>query len=105
LSRSNIVAILFAAAGLAYYMIATATIPWVGLGVGVTFALYGLLRKPMTTVGILFYVTPTLQFLCGVLVLGEAFSFDKLVAFIGIWTGIAIFCYSLIAGKGSAKSA
>lgn len=54
---------------------------------------------PMTTVGILFYVTPTLQFLCGVIILGEAFDLDKLIGFIGIWLGLAIFSYSLLTGR------
>jgi chloramphenicol-sensitive protein RarD len=167
LGRANVVAIGFAAAGVAYYVIATAIMPWVGLAVGISFAGYGLLRKrmitnavpglfieillllpftlaallwlhrqgmaaflhqetttdwllilggpitvlplafftagtrmlPMTTVGILFYVTPTLQFLCGVLVLGEAFDFDKLIAFAGIWIGLAIFTYGLLTNR------
>ncbi len=51
---------------------------------------------PMSTVGILFYVTPTLQFLSGVLILGEAFDSDRLLGFAGIWTGLAIFTFSLI---------
>jgi chloramphenicol-sensitive protein RarD len=51
---------------------------------------------PMTTVGILFYVTPSLQFLSGIFVLGEAFDLDKLIAFTGIWIGLAIFSYSLL---------
>jgi chloramphenicol-sensitive protein RarD len=51
---------------------------------------------PMTTVGILFYVTPSLQFLSGIFVLDEAFNFDKLIAFGGIWIGLAIFSYSLL---------
>jgi len=51
---------------------------------------------PMTTVGILFYVTPSLQFLTGIFVLGEAFDLHKLIAFAGIWTGLAIFSYSLL---------
>jgi chloramphenicol-sensitive protein RarD len=51
---------------------------------------------PMTTVGILFYVTPSLQFLSGIFVLGEAFNLDKLIAFGGIWIGLAIFSYSLL---------
>ena len=54
---------------------------------------------PMTTVGILFYVTPSLQFVSGVLILGEAFSVDKLVGFIGIWIGLAIFSFSLLGKK------
>ncbi len=51
---------------------------------------------PMSTVGILFYVTPTLQFLSGVLLLGEAFDSNRLLGFAGIWIGLAIFTYSLI---------
>ena len=54
---------------------------------------------PMTTVGILFYVTPSLQFLSGILLLGEALSTNKLIAFAGIWTGLAIFTYSLLTSK------
>ena len=164
LTRLNITAIMFAAAGVAYYVFTTATIPWIGLAVGLTFAAYGLMRKqmktnavpgllveillllpftlaliawlhfqgeaiflnstpdtdlllvlggpvtviplafftagtrmlPMTTVGILFYVTPSLQFLSGVVVLGEAFNYDKLLGFIGIWIGLAIFSYDLL---------
>ena len=51
---------------------------------------------PMTSVGILFYVTPTLQFLCGILVFDEAFNLDKLIGFIAIWIGLFIFSYSLL---------
>ena len=51
---------------------------------------------PMTTVGILFYVTPTLQFLSGILILGESFDNNRLIGFIGIWVGLAIFTYSLM---------
>ncbi|MCP4472229.1 MAG: EamA family transporter RarD [Gammaproteobacteria bacterium] len=167
LTRVKIVAVGFAAAGVAYYMLTSAAVPWVGLAVAFSFAGYGLLRKqmktdaipglfveillllpftlalifwleyraeavflnldrstdlllilcgpitvlplafftagtrmlPMTTVGILFYVTPSLQFLSGVVLLGEPFSLDKLVAFSGIWIGLAIFSYSLLTSK------
>jgi len=54
---------------------------------------------PMTTVGILFYITPSLQFLSGVLLLGESFNLNKLVGFIGIWIGLAIFSYSLLTSR------
>ena len=171
LSRLNIAAILFAAAGVAYYVVTTATVPWVGIAVGISFAAYGLMRKqmktnavpgllveillllpftlalllwqqfrgeamflhyawdtdlllilggpitiiplafftagtrmlPMTTVGILFYVTPSLQFLSGVLLLGESFNANKLVGFIGIWIGLAIFSYSLLTKRESTQ--
>ncbi len=51
---------------------------------------------PMTTVGVLFYVTPTLQFLSGIIILGESFDSNRLIGFIGIWIGLAIFTYSLL---------
>lgn len=172
LDRVKIAAICFAAAGVAYYMFATAGLPWVALAVGVSFAGYGLLRKkmgtnavpglfieimlilpatlalvgwlhfrgdahflnldahtdwllilggpvtvlplafftagtrllPMTTVGILFYVTPSLQFLSGVLILQEAFDSNKLIGFVGIWIGLAIFSYNLLRTPVRAQS-
>lgn len=55
---------------------------------------------PMTTVGILFYVTPTLQFLSGILLLGESFDSNRLLGFAGIWIGLAIFTYSLLKPQG-----
>ncbi len=58
---------------------------------------------PMSTVGILFYVTPTLQFLSGILLLGETFDSDRLLGFVGIWIGLAIFTYSLITGNGKGQ--
>lgn len=164
LNKLKLTAISFAALGVTYYISSISVFPWVALGVGFSFASYGLLRKkmgtnaipgllietllllpftiaamlwlhqsgqawflnhsqstdlwlilggpvtvvplafftagarllPMTSVGILFYVTPTLQFLSGVIILGEAFSQDKLIGFAGIWIGLAIFTYSLI---------
>jgi chloramphenicol-sensitive protein RarD len=167
LDRLKFTAIGFAALGVVYYISSISEFPWVALGVGFSFASYGLLRKkmatnaipgllietllllpftlaavtwlhlngqamflnlnsstdlwlilggpvtviplafftsgtrllPMTTVGILFYVTPTLQFLSGVVILGESFNQDKLIGFAGIWIGLAIFTYSLISSK------
>ena len=59
---------------------------------------------PMASVGILFYVTPTLQFLSGVFILGEAFDFDKLIGFVGIWIGLGVFTYSLLSGSTKAQA-
>jgi chloramphenicol-sensitive protein RarD len=59
---------------------------------------------PMTSVGILFYVTPTLQFLCGILFFGEAFNQDKLIGFAAIWIGLFIFSYSLLSNQTRTQS-
>lgn len=59
---------------------------------------------PMTSVGILFYVTPTLQFLCGIWFFNEAFNQDKLIGFCAIWIGLLIFSYSLLSTQTRIQS-
>ncbi len=46
---------------------------------------------PFTVVGVLQYIAPTLQLLCGVLFLGETFDRDRAIGFILIWIALAIF--------------
>ena len=51
---------------------------------------------PMTTTGILFYITPTLQFLVGAVVFHEPVNTHQLIGFMGIWIGLALYTYSLL---------
>ncbi|CAK4664778.1 unnamed protein product, partial [Aphanomyces euteiches] len=46
---------------------------------------------PLTTLGVLQYTSPILQFLCGVLIYHESFSTTKLIGFIIVWVALAIF--------------
>jgi chloramphenicol-sensitive protein RarD len=48
-------------------------------------------RLPLTTLGILQYVAPTLQFLLAVLVRGETFDPSRAMSFGFIWTALLIF--------------
>ncbi|HET7294396.1 MAG TPA: EamA family transporter RarD [Vicinamibacteria bacterium] len=48
-------------------------------------------RLPLTTMGFLQYISPTLQFLLAVLVYGETFDLSRTVAFAFIWTALAVF--------------
>lgn len=66
---------------------------------------YGAPRINLTTVGILQYVSPTLSFLLAVFAFGEPFDHAKLVAFVCIWLGLALYTYdSLVrARQGSAR--
>ncbi len=52
---------------------------------------YAARRVEMTTMGLMFYLNPTLQFLCAVLVFGEAVTRWHMIAFAMIWTAIAIY--------------
>jgi chloramphenicol-sensitive protein RarD len=46
---------------------------------------------PLTVLGLLQYIAPTMQFLLGVLVFHEPFSLQLLVGFVLIWTALAIY--------------
>jgi chloramphenicol-sensitive protein RarD len=48
-------------------------------------------RVPLSVVGLLQYIAPTLQFLTGVFVFHEAFDQNRLIGFAFIWIGLAIF--------------
>jgi chloramphenicol-sensitive protein RarD len=150
--------------GALYYVFSSDSFPWLGLILGVSFALYGVARKamvtsavpglyietllllpvafvftiwmyffhevsflninlttdvllilagfvtvlplalftigakllPMTTVGILFFITPTIQFLVGYLLHEEPVNIDQLIGFVGVWIGLVVYCYALI---------
>ncbi|MCB1561435.1 MAG: EamA family transporter RarD [Xanthomonadales bacterium] len=48
-------------------------------------------RIPFSLVGLMQYIAPTLQLLCGVLVLGEPFGSERMIGFTLIWIALAIF--------------
>jgi chloramphenicol-sensitive protein RarD len=48
-------------------------------------------RVPLSVVGLLQYIAPTLQFLTGVFIFHEAFDQSRLIGFAFIWLGLAIF--------------
>ena len=48
-------------------------------------------RIPFSLVGLLQYIAPTLQLLCGVLLLGEAFDANRAIGFGFIWVALAIY--------------
>ncbi|MFT3712281.1 MAG: EamA family transporter RarD [Archangium sp.] len=48
-------------------------------------------RIPLSTLGLLQYFAPSLQFLCGVLVFHEAMSSGRWLGFILIWSSLAVF--------------
>ncbi len=74
----------------------------VGAGVVTTIPLFlfavAVRRIPLSLIGVLQYIAPTLQFLCGVLIYREPFSKDQLIGFGIVWTALVIFWFeSLLA--------
>jgi chloramphenicol-sensitive protein RarD len=51
----------------------------------------GLRSAPLSTIGLLQYITPTMQFLLGVLLFGEAFTPNRLVGFVLVWAALIFF--------------
>ena len=62
-------------------------------------------RLRMSTVGVMQYLNPTIQFLLAVFVLGEAVSASKLLTFGLIWLSVLIYCYDALASSRRAKQA
>ncbi len=52
-------------------------------------------RLPYSTLGMLQFLAPTLQFLIAVLLYGEAFTLAHAIAFAAIWTALAFYVTSL----------
>jgi len=48
-------------------------------------------RIPMATLGLMQYISPSLQLLIGVWLYHEQFSHERMLGFIGIWTGLALY--------------
>lgn len=59
---------------------------------------YASRRVQMSTLGLVQYLNPTLQFLCAVIVLGEVFTGWHQIAFALIWIALGLYSYSAFRG-------
>lgn len=62
-------------------------------------------RVPLSTIGVLMYLNPTLQFLWGVLVLGEYMPATRWIGFVLVWTALALFTVDLIRSAHASRRA
>ena len=53
-------------------------------------------RIPLSLLGLLQYLTPTLQLLCGVVILGEALPPERLAGFVLVWTALAVLAFDAL---------
>ena len=54
---------------------------------------------PLSTLGFIQYLSPTIQLLLGIFVYGETFSIEYLICFAFIWGGLAFYTVSILKGK------
>lgn len=61
-------------------------------------------RIKLSTIGLLQYIAPTLQFLLGVIVFNEQLSADALVGFMLVWLALAVYTWDNIRASESSGS-
>ncbi len=54
---------------------------------------------PLSTMGFIQYLSPTLQLLLGIFVYGETFGVEYLICFIFVWIGLLSYTISILKGK------
>lgn len=52
---------------------------------------YGARRVPYSTIGVIQFIAPSLQLVCGLVVFGEPFESARATGFVLIWTGLVIY--------------
>ncbi|MFC4670244.1 EamA family transporter RarD [Seohaeicola nanhaiensis] len=66
---------------------------------------YAIRRVAMSTVGLMLYMNPTLQFFCAVVLFGEPFTRWHAVAFPAIWLALALFTWEALRQDLAARRA
>ena len=68
-----------------------------GIATVAPLALYSTAVKhiPLSTVGLLQFVGPTLQFVISIFVFGEPFDSSRLIGFVFVWVGVALYLVAL----------
>jgi len=54
---------------------------------------------PLSTMGFVQYLSPTLQLLLGIFVYGETFGIEYLICFAFVWAGLVFYTISILKGK------
>lgn len=62
-------------------------------------------RVPLTTIGLLQFMTPVMQLLCGVLILGETMSAGRWVGFGLVWVALVLLTIDSLANAGRNRRA
>ena len=57
---------------------------------------YGARRLPLSTLGLMQYINPTIQMSVAVLLFGEAFTMTHAVTFLFIWAGLALYSLPML---------
>ena len=79
-----------------------------GVATAVPLMLFGAaaIRIPLTTLGLIQYIAPVMQFLIGVLVYGEPMPLSRLAGFVLVWAALAVFVFDAVrTSRANARAA
>ncbi len=90
--------------------LSTVLVPLLGVLTSVPLLLFAQAarRLPLATLGVLQYLSPSLQFMAGFLLYGEPLGGARLFSFMLIWLGLAVFTHDALSGlrrRGAARRA
>ncbi|GAA0362028.1 EamA family transporter RarD [Microbispora corallina] len=63
------------------------------------------LRVPLTIIGLLQYIAPTLQFLCGILVVHETMPASRWAGFVVVWAALSLFTWDSLRAAHASRRA
>ncbi|WP_328855449.1 EamA family transporter RarD [Microbispora hainanensis] len=61
------------------------------------------LRVPLTVIGLLQYIAPVLQFLCGVLIAHETMPVSRWAGFVVVWLALSVFTWDSVRSARTAR--
>ena len=62
------------------------------------------IRIPLTQLGLIQYLAPTLQFMIGVLIYSEPMPASRLAGFALVWVALAVFTYDAVRGSAPRRA-
>ena len=76
-----------------------------GIATAVPLILFGIaaIRIPLTTIGLLQYLTPTMHFLIGVLIYAEPMPATRLAGFALVWVALGVFSVGALRSARAAR--
>ena len=87
----QIAAVLLAVTGILWLAVPAGRLPWVSL----LFAAAAK-RIALGDLGMIQYISPSIQFFLGLTLFGEAFSTQRFAGYLWVWLGVAVYVYGVV---------
>ena len=62
-------------------------------------------RISLSNLGMIQYMSPTTQFLLGLLVFHESFQLSRFIGYVWVWVGVALYLFGIFAAQKAARAA